>query len=91
MFLGDGAAAEKLRTAYYAGEAFIHLDRGGDEGDVDRLRQAGADFLVVDETQIAKRPDLAERRDRLVELFRVDASGRTGFVYDLREVGQPGS
>ena len=81
--LSGPVASEKYRTAYYAREAFIHLSRGGSGADVDRLRREGARFLVIDDAQIASRPGVAARRAELVELYRVEASGRTAFVYDL--------
>ncbi len=77
-------AAAKYRAAYYAREAFIHLSRGGSEADPGLLRRAGARFLVVDDVQIASLPGLAARQADLAELYRVEASGRTAFVYDLR-------
>lgn len=81
--LAGPVASAKYRSAYYAGEAFIHLSRGGAEADVERLRGAGARFLVVDEAQIVSRPGLAAARPSLLELYRVDAGGRTAFVFDL--------
>jgi hypothetical protein len=76
-------AAEKYRTAYYAGEAYVHLSRGGEAGDIELLEKAGARFLIVDEGQIRARPALEQRRPSLAELHRVDAAGRTAFVFDL--------
>jgi hypothetical protein len=82
--LAGPVAAAKYRTAYYAREAFVHLSRGGAKTKVDLLQRAGARFLVVDDEQIAALPGVATRRFGLVELYRVEASGRTAFVYDLR-------
>jgi hypothetical protein len=81
--LSGPVAAAKHRTAYYAREAFIDLSRGGSGSDVDRLRQAGARFLVIDDAQIASHPGVAASRPGLLELYRAEASGRTAFVYDL--------
>jgi hypothetical protein len=82
-------AADKHRTAYYAGEAYVHLLRGGAEGDVDRLERAGARFLIVDEGQLRARPALERARPSLEELHRVDAAGRTAFVFDLASETAP--
>jgi hypothetical protein len=77
-------SAEKYRTAYYAGEAFVSLSRAGAEADLERLRRSGADFLIVDDVQLRERPALSARRAKLIELYRVEAAGRTAYVFDLR-------
>jgi hypothetical protein len=82
--LPGSVAAEKYRTAWYAGRAFVQLSRGGSEGDAVRLAREGAHFLIVDDHQIRARPALVDAASRLVELYRVQAAGRTAFVYDLR-------
>ncbi|MEE2675030.1 MAG: glycosyltransferase family 39 protein [Myxococcota bacterium] len=81
--LSGPVAAAKARTAYYAGEVFVHLSREGSGSDVRRLRRAGARFLVIDDAQIASRPAVAAQWSGLAEIHRVEASGRTAFVYDL--------
>lgn len=81
--LSGPVAAEKHRTAWYAGEAFVHLARGGSHGDVDALVRAGARFLIVDDAQTRERPALEARRARLAELHRESVAGRTAWVYEL--------
>ena len=80
-------AAEKYRTAWYAGRAFVQLSRAGSEGDAARLAREGARFLIVDDHQIGERSALAEAAPTLPLLYRVEAAGRTAFVYDLRSLG----
>jgi hypothetical protein len=78
-------AAEKHRTAWYAGEAFVRLARVADGPAA--AAKSGARFLIVDDHQLAARPDLS--RLGLSELYRVEAAGRTAFVYRLeQDVGQ---
>lgn len=86
-------SAEKYRTAYYAGEAFVSLSRAGAKADLERLRRSGADFLIVDDVQLRQRPALSARRAKLIELYRVEAAGRTAYVFDLRALpdAPPGS
>ena len=82
-------AAEKHRTAWYAGEAFVHLARGGSEGDPARLRSAGARFLIVDDDAQSELPALERALPGLRVLHRVEASERTAWVYDLAPSGPP--
>ncbi len=77
-------AAEKERTAWYAGEAFIRLP--GPEADVPlaQLRRRGARFLIVDEQRLARSDRLkAAIPAELRELHEIEAAGRTAFVYEL--------
>jgi hypothetical protein len=84
--LAGPVAAFRFRTAYYAGEAFITLaGRGGEDGGVEALRRAGASFLIVDDVQIRAQRGLVSGQRGLDELHRVEAAGRTAFVYLLRE------
>lgn len=79
-------AAEKHRAAWYAGQAFIDLRRVAQGGE---LAQQGARFLIVDDVQLAQRPALQAARARYEELFRVEAAGRTAFVYSVPAVPVP--
>lgn len=81
--LSGPVAAEKHRTAWYAGEAFVQLSRGGARGDVDALERAGARFLIVDDRVARRLPSLDARRAQLTELHREQVAGRTAWVYDL--------
>ncbi len=77
-------AAEKERTAWYAGEPFIRLVEAEPGVDPSRLYRRGARFLVVDESQLARWQKLdAAVPGTLVELHRSEAAGRTAFVYAI--------
>jgi hypothetical protein len=81
--LSGAVAAAKHRTAWYAGEAFVHLGRAGGGDRVEALSDAGASFLIVDDVLLAGRPALKAEIATLPELHRVEAAGRTAFVYSL--------
>jgi len=87
--LHGAVAAEKHRTAWYAREAFVRVGRG--DGDVAGLARAGARFLVIDDVQLRARGETAASRASLNELHRVEAAGRTAFVYDLSDLEAPSS
>ena len=84
-------AAEKSRTAYYAGQAFVSLSRVGEGAGPEALRRAGADFLIIDDVQLREWPGLAVSRAKPVELHREEAAGRTAYVLDLREPASAGA
>lgn len=77
-------AARKHRDAYYARRAFIDFARGGPHVEPARLQLAGARFLIIDDWQLERLPILrAERPTKFRELHRVEAGGRTGYVYEF--------
>jgi hypothetical protein len=79
-------AAEKERTAWYAGERFIRLAEAEPGVDPTRLYRRGARFLIVDEGQLARWEKLqAAVPARLAELHRSEAAGRTAFVYEIAQ------
>ncbi len=85
--LTGAVAADKHRVAWYAGEGFVHLDRTRDG--FDALSRAGARYLIVDDAELPRWPVVEAHRATLVELYRVDAAGRTAFVYELAPASPP--
>ena len=81
---GGPVAAEKERTAWYAGEAFISLPAPEAKLPAVQLQKRGARFLIVDEEQLARLERLkAAIPTELRELQRTEAAGRTAFVYEF--------
>jgi 4-amino-4-deoxy-L-arabinose transferase-like glycosyltransferase len=81
--LAGPVAADKSRTAWYAGSTFVRLPRAGAKATAAQLYKRGARFLIVDEEQLERLG--TENPDRLRELRRVEEAGRTAFVYQLSE------
>ena len=82
--LAGPVAAEKERTAWYAGAEFVRLPRAGASVSAARLHRQGARFLIVDGERLSQRewlrtPDATGFR----ELRRLEAEGRTAHVYEI--------
>lgn len=77
-------AAEKQRTAWYAGAEFVQLPRADAKLHAAQLQGRGARFLIVDAAKFARRGWLQVPASlQLRELWRVEAAGRTAYVYEL--------
>lgn len=78
-------AAVKYRDAYYAESDYVGIARAGPKGELVMLKRAGARFLVVDDVALATLPGLlvGVEAGRARELYRVEAGGRVGYVYEL--------
>jgi len=79
-------AAQKLRTAYYAGAPYVPLLSGRD-GHLRRdLRRGGAEWVVIDEARVGDHLGLAEGiGDWLEPVHRAEAEGRAALVLEIRQ------
>jgi 4-amino-4-deoxy-L-arabinose transferase-like glycosyltransferase len=79
-------AAEKLRLAYYAGEAYVPLSEELGTSLESSLRSAGARWIVVDAAHLERFPPLvAGVGDWLNPVHRVERNNRIAVVFEIGE------
>jgi 4-amino-4-deoxy-L-arabinose transferase-like glycosyltransferase len=77
-------AATKGRLAYYAGRPYVSLYTVSPTGLIERLRERGARFVIVDDQKLAEFPELAAAPDSALRLVhRAEDRGRWTGVYEL--------
>lgn len=81
-----GVAAQKRRTAYYAGAPFVPIPDGRD-GQIERqLRGRGARWLVIDAAKIADHRGLAEGIGRWLDPVHSErAAGQEVLILEVRK------
>lgn len=80
----DGVAAQKLRTAYYAGAPFVPLPDGRDGLIRDQIRRRGARWVVIDAAKLDDHVGLAAGiGDWLVPVHEVRSGRQRVLVLEL--------
>jgi len=77
-------AAEKLRSAYYAGAAYVPLRTGSDASLEATLRRGGAGFVLVDGSRLDRYPSVSKGHgDWLREIHRIEQGGRRALILEF--------
>jgi 4-amino-4-deoxy-L-arabinose transferase-like glycosyltransferase len=77
-------AAQKLRTAYYAGATFVPLPSGRDGHLADHLRRRAARWIVIDDAKLADHQGLEAGIGRWLErIYVVSSEGRSVSIFSV--------